>query len=109
MHHIAVLDDVILAFDTQLAGILGTVFTTVFNEIIIVYGFGTNEAALEISVDDAGGLRCGSPDLHGPRAHLFRSTAPPPQRDREASIRLLFASCLLSRPMASPRRSRVGR
>ena len=57
MHHVAVLDDVILAFEAELAGIARAGFAVTRHIIVIGDGFGTDEAVLEIGVDDAGGLR----------------------------------------------------
>ena len=56
-HHVAVLDDVFLAFVARLAGFLGGHFAAERHEIVIGDGLGADEAALEIGVDDAGRLR----------------------------------------------------
>jgi len=56
-HHIAVLDDIFLAFIAGLAGFLGRDFAAKRDEIVIGDGLGADEAALEIGMDDAGRLR----------------------------------------------------
>ena len=55
MHDVAVLDDVGLAFLTQLTGIARPGFTVKFDEIIIGDGFGLNEAALKVGGRGGGG------------------------------------------------------
>ncbi len=56
-HHVAVLDDIFLAFVARLAGFLGGDFAAERDIIVIGDGLGADEAALEIGMDDAGGLR----------------------------------------------------
>ena len=56
MHHVAIGDDVILAFQTEFAGIARAGFAFARDIIGIGDGFGADEALLEIGVDDAGGL-----------------------------------------------------
>src|SRR3954468_9797792 len=57
MHHVAVGDDIFLAFQPQLAGIAGAGFAVQRDVIGIGDGLGPNEALLEIGMDDPG--RCG--------------------------------------------------
>ena len=57
MHHVAVGDDVILAFQAELAGIARAGFALARNIIVIGDGFGADEALLEIGMDDARRLR----------------------------------------------------
>src|SRR5438128_300145 len=57
MHDVAVLDDVLRAFEPHLARILGALLAVARDEILIGDGLGADEAFLEIGVDDAGRLR----------------------------------------------------
>src|SRR5260370_17099768 len=71
MHHVAVLDDVIGAFEPHLAGILGALLAAAGDKIGVGDGFGPDKASLEIGVDDRGGLwRLGAAG-HGPGARLL--------------------------------------
>ena len=54
MHHVAVGDDVFLAFQPQLAGVAGAGFAAERDVVVIGDGLGADEALLEIGVDDAG-------------------------------------------------------
>ena len=56
-HHVAVLDDIFLAFGAHLAGLLRSRLAAEADEILIGDGLGADEAALEIGVDDPGRLR----------------------------------------------------
>ena len=53
---VAVLDDIVLALGAHPARLLGAGLAAVADEILIGDGLGADEAALEIGVDDAGGL-----------------------------------------------------
>ena len=55
VQHVAVLDDVVLAFGTHLAGFLGALFALVLDEVVEGDGLGADEAAFEVGMDDAGG------------------------------------------------------
>ena len=55
MHHVAVGDDIVLAFQPQFAGVAGAGFAAERDIIGIGDGFGADEALLEIGMDDAGG------------------------------------------------------
>ena len=57
MHYVAVGDHVILAFQAHLAGLFSAGLAALGDEIVIGDGFGADEPALEIRMDDAGGLR----------------------------------------------------
>ena len=57
MHDVAVLHDVVLAFEPQLAGIARAGLAAAGDIVVIGDGFGADEAAFEIAVNDAGGLR----------------------------------------------------
>jgi hypothetical protein len=63
VQHIAFLDDVVLAFQAQLAGLLAPGLALVFDEVVVGDGFGADEALLEVGMDDAGRLRRGAPAL----------------------------------------------
>ena len=65
VHDVAVLNDVVLAFGAHLAGFLSALFTLEGDEVFVGDRLGADEAAFEVGVDDAGGLRgrcrpCGS-------------------------------------------------
>ena len=57
MQHVAVGDHVVLAFEPQLAGIARAGLAAAGDIVVIADGFGADEAALEIGMDDAGRLR----------------------------------------------------
>ena len=48
LKEITVLNDVILTLGAQLAGLLGTLLTVIFDVIIIGDGLGTDEAAFKV-------------------------------------------------------------
>ena len=54
MHDIAIGDDVLLAFQTKLAGVAGAGFAAERNIIGIGDGLGADESLLEIGVNDPG-------------------------------------------------------
>src|SRR5260221_13509530 len=60
MHHVAVLDDVGLALQPHLAGLLRSHLAVEAHVLVIGDDLGADEDLLEISVDRAGSLRCGS-------------------------------------------------
>jgi hypothetical protein len=71
---VAVLDLVALALDPHLAGVLGGLLAAERpDEIVVGNGLGADEAALEIAVDDAGGLRCAGAHRDGPGAGFLRA------------------------------------
>lgn len=55
-HHVAVLDDVVLAFLAHFAGVLGFLFAAAGDEVVVGDGLGLDEATLKIRVDGAGRL-----------------------------------------------------
>ena len=57
MHHVAVGDDVFLAFQPQLAGVARAGLAARLDVVVVGDGLGADEAALEIGMDDAGRLR----------------------------------------------------
>src|SRR5699024_8633048 len=57
---------VFLALKAPAPSPASTLFALIFDEVIIPHDFGTDEAFLEIRVDDGGGLGRGSADRHGP-------------------------------------------
>ena len=82
--HVAVLHDIFLAFVTRLAGFLGGNFAAQANEIIVGNGLGANEAAFEIGVDDAGGLRRLGALVDRPGARLLGADREIGDRDEAA-------------------------
>src|SRR5712692_7230169 len=72
MHDVAVLDDVVGAFEPHPAGILGALLAAMGDKIRIGDGFGADKALLEIGVDGSGGLRRLSAAGDRPGARLLR-------------------------------------
>ena len=68
MHDVTVLDYVVLAFDTHLAGGADGGFRLVVDKVLILNYFCPDEAALEVRVDDTGGAGRLVPGLDGPGA-----------------------------------------
>ena len=73
MHNISVLNDIVLSFDTQFAGSTALCFASKLDEIGVFDYFCTDEASLEIGMDDSGALRCFHTLAEGPCAHFVRS------------------------------------
>ncbi len=72
MHHVAVGDDIFLAFQPQLAGIAGADLAAERDVIGVGDGFGANKSLFEIGVDDARrGRRLGTA-VDGPGAGFLR-------------------------------------
>src|SRR5690554_8149440 len=69
--HVAILDDVLLALQAPLAGVLRALFAAQGDKVIIGDDLGADEALLEVGVDDPGRLGGGGADLDGPGAHLL--------------------------------------
>src|SRR3569832_2462182 len=67
--HVTVLHDVVLAFQPPLAGLFGLLLAAAGDEVVIRDDLGADEAALEIGVDHAGGLRCGGAEQKKPNTH----------------------------------------
>src|SRR6187397_1346289 len=72
MHHVAVGDDILLAFQPELAGVAGAGLAAVFDEVIVGDGLGADEAALEVAVDHARRRRPLGALGDGPGPRLFR-------------------------------------
>src|SRR5688572_27352432 len=70
--HVAVAHDVFLALEAQLPRLLGALLAAGGDVVVIRRDLGADEAALEIGVDHAGGLRRGGAGRYGPGAHLLR-------------------------------------
>ena len=73
MHHIAILDDVLLAFDAHLAGLFTLRFAAESDEIIERNHFRSNESFLKIGVNGTGRLRRGRAFVHRPSANFFHA------------------------------------
>ncbi len=71
MQHVAVLDDVVLAFGPHLARVFGALLAAVPDEVVKRDGLGADEAPLEIGVNHCSGLRRGRADMHGPSPHFL--------------------------------------
>src|SRR5476649_155372 len=71
VHHVAVFNDVVLAFQAPFAGFLGARFALVLDEVVVGDDFGADEAFFEVGVYHASSLRCGSADAYGPGADFF--------------------------------------
>src|SRR5690606_7961278 len=71
MHHVAVAHDVVLAFQPHFSLLLRARLAAVGDEVLVGDRLGTDEAALEVAVDHARGLRRGRPGPHGPGAHFL--------------------------------------
>src|SRR5271166_4832235 len=72
VHHVALGDDIVLAFEPELAGFARARFAAKGRVVVVSDGLGPDEAALEIAMDDAGGLGCLGALLDGPGARLPR-------------------------------------
>ena len=73
MHDVAVLDDVLLAFEPHLAGVLRPVLAAERHVVVIGDGLGADKSLLEIRVDDAGRRRTLGAARDRPSARLFRA------------------------------------
>lgn len=71
MHDIAILDDIVLAFQTPFAGIFRTLFALVRNEVFVAITLCADETAFEIAVNHTGGLWGGRADRNGPGADFL--------------------------------------
>src|SRR5262245_63358918 len=68
---VTVLDDVVLAFQAQLAGIARARLTIQRHVVVVGNGFGPDEALLEVGVDHAGGFRRPGVTMHRPSPSLL--------------------------------------
>src|SRR5215217_2410894 len=73
MHHVAVGDLVVLAFEPQLADVARAGLAAALDVILERDGLGADETTLKIRVDRAGGLRRARAFGHGPGARLLRT------------------------------------
>ncbi len=73
LQHVAVLDDVFLALDPELAGLAGLGFGAQGNQVLEGDGLGGDEAALKIAVDDASRGRGFVTGTDGPGAGFLRA------------------------------------
>src|SRR5262245_40896698 len=73
MHHVAVGDDVFLAFEAELAGIAGTGFAVQRNIVLVGDGLGADKALLEVGVDHTSRARRLGAAMDGPGARFLRA------------------------------------
>src|SRR5262249_49855402 len=73
MEDVAVLDDVLRAFEAHPAGVLGALLAVIGDEVGVGDGLGADEAFLEVGVDDARRLRRLGAAADRPGARLLRS------------------------------------
>src|SRR4051812_18189587 len=73
LDHVAVLHHVVLALDAQLADVARLRPRAELEELVPVHDLGLDEAALEVTVDDARALRRLPSGLERPRARLLLS------------------------------------
>src|SRR5689334_20052624 len=71
MQDVAVLDDIVLAFEPELAGIARSRLAIETDIVVIGDGLGADEAFLEIGMDDACRLRRPGAPGDGPGARLL--------------------------------------
>src|SRR5690348_5035876 len=72
VHHVAVLDDVVLALAAHVAGLFRALITAERDVIVVGDRLGADEAALEVGVDDPRRLRRRVADVDRPGADLLR-------------------------------------
>src|SRR5690606_11381278 len=70
-HHIAVLNDIILAFVARFPRFARTCFAPQPHEVFVGYGLRANEAAFKVRMDNAGRLRRLGALLYGPGARFL--------------------------------------
>ena len=56
MHNVSVLDDVVLALDGEFAGFADSGLRAILDIVIVLDDLGTNEALLEVGMDDTSAL-----------------------------------------------------
>ena len=71
MHDVAILDNIVLAFQSPLARILGATFAIITDEILISDHFSADESFLEVGMDYTGSTWCLSTFYDGPSSNLF--------------------------------------
>ena len=72
-HHVAVLNDVILALSAHLAGLFGAAFAIVRDIVFKGDRLSADKAFFKVAMDDPGSLRRGPARPDGPGARLFRA------------------------------------
>src|ERR1017187_137006 len=70
-HHVAVFDDVFLAFHAVKAFLARGGDGTEVHQIVVSHGLGLDKTAREIRVDHPGGFRRGVADVNGPGADFL--------------------------------------
>src|SRR5690606_19240392 len=70
-HHVAVLDDVVLALHAVEPLLTGGSDRAAGDQVVVRHGLGLDEAPLEVRVNHAGGLRRRVTGTDRPRAHLL--------------------------------------
>ena len=73
MHHVAIVDDILFAFQTHAPGLLRAVFAVMAYEFVIRDRLRADEALLEVCVDLARGLRRSRTLLRRPGTRFFRA------------------------------------
>src|SRR5262245_54618097 len=71
VHDVALADDVVLALEAQLAGLLRALLTVERDVVVVGDDLGADEALLEVRVDLAGRLRRERPGTAGPVARFL--------------------------------------
>src|SRR5579872_2755631 len=71
VHHVALADHVFLAFEPKFARLASAGLSASGEIVGEGDDFRTDEATLEVRVNDPGGLRRGGAGAHGPRTHLL--------------------------------------
>ncbi len=71
MHHVAFLHDVLFAFEAEQALLARSRIGASAGEVCVADDLGADEAALDVGVDRAGGLRGARAARDRPGAHLY--------------------------------------
>ena len=72
-HNIAIIDDIVFAFQPPLAGVLRSLFSLVFDKIIESDNFCANKAVLKVCMDNAGSPGCRIALVNCPGACFLRT------------------------------------
>ena len=94
-HHVAVLDDIILSFRAQLAGVSRGSLAAERDVIVVSDRLGADEAALEIGMDGAGGLGRLGAFLHRPGARFLRAGGEEGDQVEQVALFWAFSRVLL--------------
>src|ERR1700747_1655906 len=73
LHHVAIFDHIVFAFDTQFPGFTSLRERPKLNEVVKMDGFSRNEASFKVGMNDSGGRRSLIPSVDGPGSSLFLS------------------------------------